>query len=652
VSPVLALALAVAAAGPPPPVAARLDGIALVAFEGRVAIRINYTGRPGPVSVARSGNVARVTLPRTDLGWRFGAGRRFEWRPGAAPMAAFASADRSLEGLRIEAGRGETSLIFDLPPAVSVEVRRVRYALLVVLREGEPSGTLAAQAAPPPAPTTPLRESAPPKVEPEPVATPAPEPARLAAVSPEPPQAEVASAPPPAPPTPEDFGPVAAPAPRPETTVGTADLYRQLFPPAASSDPAAPEADDVQALYSRLFPASPTEATSTGDELQAFGDAGEPADGFRVGPFRLKPFFTASYVHADASLLSTPGVVTDGYFQFEPGVAALAPLGLGTFTAEYAPAFRAGASFEATQEATHALTGTLDLPFAADSQLTVTDRFLASTLDTREVDPGGEYFFDLAPFRRNQVSANARLSVGPRLYLELGGAFASTSFDRPGGFFDYESRLGSAGVGYELSPNLRATVTYVYDDVPQPEERPEAEASAHSVLFALQGDLLPLLTGRLAVGFRDQETPNADREGRSFQGLAFSGSLTREFGRESTLSLLLNRSTPVSNFEQNGFYVNTMLSASVTAPVPASLSLDAGLGYSWNGYRVDALEIGVPREDGIFSLYAGLRRRIGQKWWASAFYRRERRRSNLDAFDVTSDGVLLQVSWGLFGPRR
>ena len=60
----------------------------------------------------------------------------------------------------------------------------------------------------------------------------------------------------------------------------------------------------------------------------------------------------------------------------------------------------------------------------------------------------------------------------------------------------------------------------------------------------------------------------------------------------------------------------------------------------------------MPREDEIFSLYAGLRRSFGRQWWASAFYRRERRTSNLDAFDTTSDGFLVQVSWGLFGPRR
>ena len=131
-----------------------------------------------------------------------------------------------------------------------------------------------------------------------------------------------------------------------------------------------------------------------------------------------------------------------------------------------------------------------------------------------------------------------------------------------------------------------------------------------------------------------------------------AGNLTRQFSRSSSLSVLLNRSTPVSNFEDNGFYVNTSIQGSVSAGLPWQMNADAGLGYSWNDYDLPTAELGVPREDRILGLYAGLRRYIGQRWWVSAFYRREQRRSNLDDFDTTSDGFLVQVNWGLFGPRR
>ena len=324
----------------------------------------------------------------------------------------------------------------------------------------------------------------------------------------------------------------------------------------------------------------------------------------------------------------------------------------GWFTAEYAPSFRAGASFDVTKDPSHLVTGKLDFPIGSDSNLTVSDRFVASTLDTREADPGGEYFFDLSRFRRNLLSANARLGFAPRLFVEVGGAINHVSFDQSTGFFSYENRLASAGLGYELSPTLRASVSYTYDQVPTPEDRPEAEQSASSVLLNLSGDILPLLTGQLSLGYRDQKSPNAALEGRRFQGFTMAGSLTRAFNRSSALSLLLNRSTPVSNFERNGFYVNTSIQGSLATALPWSLSLEAGLGYVWNDYDVPTLELGVPREDRILALYAGLRRNITERWWVSGFYRRERRRSNLDAFTTTSDGFLVQVNWGLFGPQR
>ena len=242
--------------------------------------------------------------------------------------------------------------------------------------------------------------------------------------------------------------------------------------------------------------------------------------------------------------------------------------------------------------------------------------------------------------------------LAPRLFVELGGAYNHVSFNESGGFFSYDSRLASVGLGYELSPTLRVTGSYAYDDVPAPDDRPEAEATAHSALVGLDGDILPLLTGRLALGYRDHKSPNAGASGQRYQGFTMTGSLTRELGRESSISLLLNRSTPVSNFEANAFYVNTSIQGALSAALPWELSLEGGVGYVWNDYETPSLELGVPREDRILGFFAGLRRPVAHRFWVSAFYRHERRRSNLAFFDTTSDGILLEVNWGLFGPRR
>ena len=285
--------------------------------------------------------------------------------------------------------------------------------------------------------------------------------------------------------------------------------------------------------------------------------------------------------------------------------------------------------------------------------LNVRDRFQAGILDTRVVDPGGEYFFGLGHFRRNDVNAGASIAVGPRLSVELAGALGAVRFQQPADFFPYDTRSASAGFGFELTPNLKAVASYVYDAVPRPDEHPEAESTANSARLSLGGEILPLLTGDLSVGYRSQDTPNAAAGGTSYSGFVMSAALTRQLGRESSLGIYASRTTPVSAYEQNGFYVSNSVQGTLQVPLPAQFQLQGGVGYQWNDYRTVALEIGSPREDRILGWYASLRRPVRQNLFLSGSYRSEDRRSNVDAFDSNADGFYFQLEWDIFGaPSR
>jgi hypothetical protein len=265
------------------------------------------------------------------------------------------------------------------------------------------------------------------------------------------------------------------------------------------------------------------------------------------------------------------------------------------------------------------------------------------------VDPGGEYFFGLGRFNRNDLDVGASIVVGPRLSVELGGALGTVHFLEESSFFDYDTRFASAGLGFELTPNLRATALYVYDRVPTPEERPEAESTAHGARLSLTGEILPLLTGELAVGYRSQDSPNAGPGGTSYSGLTLQASLQRDLGRDASVALYANRSTPLSAFEQNAFYVSTGVQGVLEVPLAARFELRGGAGYQWNDYRTIAEEIGSPREDRILGWFVGLRRPIARKFSLSAAYREEDRSSNIDTFDTNADGFYLQLEWDIFG---
>jgi len=238
------------------------------------------------------------------------------------------------------------------------------------------------------------------------------------------------------------------------------------------------------------------------------------------------------------------------------------------------------------------------LEYPVGSSLTVrgTGHFARGLLETREVDPGGEYFFSLGRFMRRQIGAGARLNPGSRVDADVAGSLDKVTVDAGSGFFDYERRTLSGGLGVELGPARRSSLVYTFEQVPSSPQRPESESRIHSISAMVEGEVLPLLSGRASVGYTRRESPRAG-PGQRFSGLTFGAQLKRDFGRSANVVVSANRSTELSAFEGNAFYVTTSVQGVLTAPLPLSLSLSAGGGYHVNRYPTAAQQIGAPRHD-------------------------------------------------------
>ncbi len=583
--------------------------------EERLAVRVALSGTPGLVAVHREGDAARVSIGDAALAGPYAGSQHFSWMPSGVDATRASATHARLDRLEMAATGSEVSLLLQVPPEVAVDVQRDTRGLLLVFRPTPSETRSVAQAAPPAE-----RETRP--------AAPAPEP----------------QAPPSSPPQPQP-----SPSPSPPASGDTSELAKKLFPATASDGQQTKSS--VAELYAQLFPSGAPIAQQTEPAVEAPEATGD--EGAVLGPFRVRAGLDLRYVDADTFVESTAEPTRDHYLEIQPRLLAKAPVGVGAFNLEYSPVFRAFATFDQVNSSSHLVGAALELPVGANVTLRARDRFQSGVLDTRVVDPGGEYFFGLGHFNRNDADAGANISVGPRLSVELAGALGTVHFTEPSSFFDYDTRSASAGLGFELTPRVRATLAYVYDAVPRPDERPEAEATAHSARLTLAGDLLPLLTGDLAVGFRSQRAPNAGPGGDSYDGLTLRASLTRELGREAALSLYANRSTPVSAFEQNAFYVSTGVQGVLRVPLFFSVEGRGGLDYQWNDYRTLASEIGVPRADRIFGWFAGLRRPIARKLALYGAYRREQRRSNIDTLETTADGFYFTLEWDIFGtPTR
>jgi hypothetical protein len=193
-------------------------------------------------------------------------------------------------------------------------------------------------------------------------------------------------------------------------------------------------------------------------------------------------------------------------------------------------------------------------------------------------------------------------------------------------------------------------VSYLYERIPPSPDRAIVESGAHGVVGTLAGTLAPLTSGSATVGFRRQTNPLASGESRSFTGITLGGSLRRELGHSSSVELQWRRDTEPSAFETNAFYVTNSVVASLSLPGPFETWVRGSAGWLRNGYPNDAAEIGEPRRDDLLGFSVGVGREIGWRTWVRADYRRERRDSNLPGFDVTTQGFVVQLGVGLFGP--
>jgi hypothetical protein len=141
VSVLLALALAAASA--------RVESVALTTLGSQLAVRVVVSGTPGVIAVHREGDAARISIADTQLGLRFAGGRRFGWTPQGVEKDVFARTVRP-ERVEIVATPSEVSLLVQLPPDASIDLRRDAPGLLILFRPAPVAMP------PPPVATTPL----------------------------------------------------------------------------------------------------------------------------------------------------------------------------------------------------------------------------------------------------------------------------------------------------------------------------------------------------------------------------------------------------------------------------------------------------------------------------------------------------------------
>ena len=414
---------------------------------------------------------------------------------------------------------------------------------------------------------------------------------------------------------------------------------------------------DVAELYPLLFPSGSGRAAPP-PVAGAIDDGAEA--GWWLGPLLLRPGITARYVNSNSVFIDGPEPTRVQYLEVQPiidgwiGHAG----GDGRVSLSYAPRFRTGSSEDVVNSTTHALDAGLTYAFSPGSGLGADYRFVSGTLETREVDPGGEFFFGLQPFTRHGVSGSLDAAIGGVWGVGVGGDWnwIDIQQEEESGFFSHQRGGVDANLWRDLSPTLRLRAGYRRDELPAPESRPIAESSADSAYVSLDGELSPTLRASLRLGYRRQENPALEGPGSSFSGLTYRGTVTRDFSWSSLVRLGLFRGTLPSAFQTNSFYVSTGAGLSAQFPLPLRLSAVASLEYRRNSYERPTLvldpdgnaQLSDPRSDDLFGWSVGLARALGRWGFIRADYRQQNRDSNVPAFRNDTETFVLQLGFNPF----
>jgi hypothetical protein len=233
--------------------------------------------------------------------------------------------------------------------------------------------------------------------------------------------------------------------------------------------------------------------------------------------------------------------------------------------------------------------------------------------------------------------------------VDVSGTRDSVRLAGDAGFFSHRTDSAAADLNYQIGAASRAYLRYQWDHVPPASDRPVVESRASSVLLGFSGELLPLVTAEVSVGYDHLSAPRAGSGGTTYSGTVFTGSLRKQFTPADSVTLLGRRGTYPSGFEQNAFYVATGAGLEADLGLPLSLMVHGGIGWQRNAYRVLAAESSMPRVDDLLGWSAGVGRALTRWSFVRADYRRDRRHSNLPAFHTDGHVLIVQIGLGYLG---
>ncbi len=393
---------------------------------------------------------------------------------------------------------------------------------------------------------------------------------------------------------------------------------------------------------------APTITTSPGTDAAVYvpGSSVEQfrlMQSFRLGPILLRPSGRIHYFY-ESNLVASPAPDTATHAVLvEPTIEALIPVTQNGIRLDYSLLFRDYNNFDLRHKVAHHFNADSQFDFTPIFNLAVREHFTLSSLESFEFVPGREVIFSDAQFKRNDVSTQVNWDMTDNNSLSLRGDWNRVTFDesdtsgvRP--FYDYDRY--SVGGTYKRDISQRTGVFFngaylrdVADDA-----RNVASSIGYETLAGVDSQITPLMSGQFSAGFRSQTFRGS--KDQNFRGAVLRGSLQKDLTSTIRIGVAGSRSTNISNFERNAYYLTHGIGFTYQHELRPNLLLAVNPGYQRNSYPLPLTpRPGISaqdRVDRIYDLIVAARYRLNALLGFEVRYDYIRRRSVLPELTFTN----------------
>jgi hypothetical protein len=275
-----------------------------------------------------------------------------------------------------------------------------------------------------------------------------------------------------------------------------------------------------------------------------------------VGPFLFSPAVQLTWEHRDNIFFSPDREVADQIYLARARMMFELPVYDSYVRFTYVPQWRDYKNYEFEENWSHFVDIGSDFEFANGLRLATAYRFVSGNMETREVDPGGEFIWGEFQYRKHFLSVAAEYWLNQTNGLMVEGGLTDMSYEDVPLFYDY-SRT-QVGVGYlrQLNPTVVLDLKYRREDFDAAEAVDFRDSTTDELTIGLKGQITAVFSSEIRAGVRHTafDLRPGDPDVEDFQGFVVNGSLRWEMAHGSTLRLDLLRWDYPSQYGENAYY--------------------------------------------------------------------------------------------------